>query len=416
MTLEETINFIKGTIEGTELQNKVYVVGGYCRDIMLGVEPKDLEILINGTSDQLNHLLSLLLPMSTSHAEYPRFGVAMLTIGGNQVEFVLPRKESYSDSRKPEVEVGVSLYEDALRRDFTINTLLYNISTGEYEDPTGKALCNLKNRILATNNKVDITLEDDPLRILRAIRFLMEYHLKPKRSLLKGIERNSDKVCPPKVSLERIKDEFIKILSLIGEYTREENLILILKVLSKVVPELKYVSAFSLLNRCSIEDNYKVKIASLLYLLPIKSIKSILKRLTFSNSGINSILKLIEFQPKIPTDYPRYWLEYDYRNFILESGNDREDILRLRSLIYKHNKLNYIDCLEKRISNYESIKPSIEIKSPLDGNDLIELFGLQGKDVGKVKSHLTFLALSGILDSNDRDRAIVAAEEFLKKC
>jgi tRNA nucleotidyltransferase/poly(A) polymerase len=410
MTLNETIELIRSTINSTHLENKVYIVGGWCRDTYWGIEPKDIDILVNGSEEDLKNLLTMLKPHATQHAEYPRFGTAMLTVGENQLEFVLPRKESYTDdSRKPDVESGsdkVSLLEDAMRRDFTINTLLYNISTREYEDPTGEAIKHLKKRLLRTPTLADVTLKDDPLRILRAIRMLQEYCLKPHQSLRRGIVRNASLVCPPKVSMERIKGEFIKILSLSDARSKQNNIISMLLVLKTTIPELTYVINPVILGTERGVD-YRVKLALLFSYLPVKTVKDILRRLKFSNADVNSISRILELQNNLPEDYELHWSEYEYRQFILDCGTDFNNVLNFR---HRRNSLlglsiDNITKLGLKCSEYECKARSVDLVSPLNGNEIHELFGVTGLGIKKIKDLLTKLVLSGTLDPNDRKKA-----------
>src|SRR5207237_2836206 len=143
---------------------------------------------------------------------YPRFGTAMLHIGGEgeagtAVELVSARAESYQpDSRKPEVRQG-TLRDDVYRRDFTINTLLENLHTGENLDLTGRALEDLRAGILRTPLEPRLTFFDDPLRMLRAVRFAARFDFEIEPSTWEAICAETARLRPPANAYERIREE-----------------------------------------------------------------------------------------------------------------------------------------------------------------------------------------------------------------
>ena len=135
------LEILRDSTRGTPYEGRLYVVGGYVRDkvLGLGVESDDIDLVLEGDALALARFLHKKRVTQFAPVVYPRFGTAMVVVDGRDVELVTARTESYArDSRKPDVVKPGTLQEDARRRDFTINTLLENLHTGEIEDPTGQ--------------------------------------------------------------------------------------------------------------------------------------------------------------------------------------------------------------------------------------------------------------------------------------
>ncbi len=196
-----------------ELNLESYVIGGFVRDFLLDrEEPKDIDIVAIGSGIDLAKKVSKLLPHKPKVQVFKNYGTAMLRAGDLEIEFVGARKESYSeDSRNPIIEDG-SLEDDQNRRDFTINTFalsLNNENFGALLDPFN-GLKDLKEKRIKTPLDPDITYSDDPLRMLRAIRFATQLDFKIEPKSLKAISRNNERI--DIISRERIVDELNKIL------------------------------------------------------------------------------------------------------------------------------------------------------------------------------------------------------------
>lgn len=197
-----------------ELQQEVYVVGGYVRDGLLERnQPKDIDFVTVGNGIALAKLVSKQLNGAGRVSIFKNFGTAMLRYGDWELEFVGARKESYeAHSRKPHVEDG-SLFDDQNRRDFTINALAISLnegSFGELVDPFG-GLDDLHAGLIRTPLDPDITYSDDPLRMLRAIRFAAQLNFKIEEESLNAIKRNAVRL--EIISAERIITEFNKVMS-----------------------------------------------------------------------------------------------------------------------------------------------------------------------------------------------------------
>jgi putative nucleotidyltransferase with HDIG domain len=195
------------------LRLESYVIGGFVRDLILGRNhKKDIDIVAVGSGIALAEKVSELLPNKPKVQVFKNYGTAMLRYKDIDIEFVGARKESYNfDSRKPLVENG-SLEDDQNRRDFTINALALSLNQenfGDLLDPFN-GLDDLKNKIIRTPLDADITYSDDPLRMMRAIRFASQLHFEIEEKSLEAISRNKDRINI--ISGERIVEELHKIL------------------------------------------------------------------------------------------------------------------------------------------------------------------------------------------------------------
>ncbi len=197
-----------------EISLESYVIGGFVRDYILKRKlPKDIDIVSIGSGISLAEKVAEKLPDNPKVSIFKNFGTAMIKCDGLDIEFVGARKESYSsNSRKPYVESG-TLKDDQNRRDFTINAMALSLSKsnfGELIDPFN-GLSDLENKIIRTPLDPDITYSDDPLRMMRAIRFATQLNFVIEEESLQAIARNKERL--KIISNERIVDEFNKILA-----------------------------------------------------------------------------------------------------------------------------------------------------------------------------------------------------------
>jgi len=243
-------DFIRQTIKGTEWQGKVFVAGGYVRDEFLGKDPKDLDLLVNsqnGGIEFANWITKKIgkFKEGSNPVTFPRFGTAKFNLLGvihngidlsdMDIEAVMPRKEQYTaGSRKPDVSQG-ELKDDVERRDFTVNSLLKDLSSGEILDLTGMGKDDIKAGIVRTPLSPDKIFTDDPLRQLRAVRFSVKYNWKLPMFMLKGLKRNAPQL--KNISNERIRDELDKML-MTGSPAKAIKLMKVVGLLPYVIPEL----------------------------------------------------------------------------------------------------------------------------------------------------------------------------------
>ena len=195
----------------SELGVNAWVVGGYVRDKLLGLPHPNPDIVVEGGDGLALARRFAELAGAGPPVTFERYGTAQVTLPGRLVEFVTARAESYApDSRKPEVRPA-TLDEDLRRRDFTVNTLLMDLD-GHIEDRLG-GRADLEARILRTPADPLITFADDPLRMLRAIRFAAELGFQFAPDLLPAMRRLKGRLAPPVISAERIADELRRMLA-----------------------------------------------------------------------------------------------------------------------------------------------------------------------------------------------------------
>src|SRR5699024_1792769 len=217
-----------------------YVIGGYVRDYLLvrkSQKQMDIDIVVLGSGIELAQEVAKLLPGKPKISVFKNFGTAMIKSSGWELEFVGARKESYQkDSRKPAVEEG-TLTDDQNRRDFTINALALSLSEenfGSLLDPFN-GITDLQNKILRTPLNPDVTYSDDPLRMLRAVRFATQLNFTIEEKSFKAIQQNKSRI--KIVSKERIISEVHKILAA-DQPSIGFSLLLKLGILEYILPEL----------------------------------------------------------------------------------------------------------------------------------------------------------------------------------
>ena len=215
MNLKENIDnrFFKViTAASRELGYDSYIVGGYVRDLLLHRQSNDIDVVTVGSGIELAKKTASLLPGKKHVKYYGRFGTAMINLAGHEIEFVGARKESYTaDSRKPTCENG-TLEDDQNRRDFTINAMAISLNEndfGELVDPFN-GIQDLENKIIRTPLDPDITYSDDPLRMMRAIRFATQLHFMIEGESFDAIRRNAQRI--KIISMERVTEEMNKII------------------------------------------------------------------------------------------------------------------------------------------------------------------------------------------------------------
>lgn len=400
---------------------EAYLVGGIVRDMVQGKETDDIDILIDKYGDN-NPAISFVnliegKPECSDKAVYETFGVGKVEILGYKVEFVMPRTEKYiEENRNPEVK-KVNIKEDALRRDFTCNTLMINIKNNEILDPTGKGLADIEKRVLRSANPyVDGMIYDDPLRMLRAIRFMVQKEFEITEDLLSAIHKNKNRI--EIISKERIKEELNKIL-LANKPSKAFEIMGATGLLSIILPEVFELTKYNELpphhflettyrHTMRTVDNIRpelyMRLAALFHdvgkpdtfsydsgknkihyydhhIVGAKKVKNIMLRLKFSNNEIKIISKLI-WEHMRPHFYNKKWRDKSIRKFIVDSGELCEDIIQLvEADVYKQNESKYLKDMKKIKEFRERIKEvknkpdkPIKIKPILNGNDFMKIF------------------------------------------
>ena len=245
-TFHKIAEHLSTIIKSTKFDGKTYVVGGAVRDLYMSKKINDIDIVIeleNGGLDFANWMNDNGYT-SGSVVTYPTYGTAMFRLKKYpdiEIECVQTRKEQYKDknSRNPQTEYG-TLYEDAMRRDLTINALLYNISNGEIIDPTGNGIKDIEEHRIRVTSTPDIVFSDDPLRIIRCVRFYSRFHSENKdwhieEETLKGMWYNVDRL--KIITKERIADELNKML-MCDDPVCAMQLLVDIGAMKYIIPEL----------------------------------------------------------------------------------------------------------------------------------------------------------------------------------
>ena len=239
-----------------ELNLESYVIGGFVRDYFLKRgNAKDIDIVAVGSGISLAKKVAEILPGKNNVQVFKNFGTAMVKYNDVDIEFVGARKESYrTDSRKPIVEDG-TLEDDQNRRDFTINALAFGLNNdnfGDVLDPFG-GIDDLENKIIRTPLDPDITYSDDPLRMMRAIRFASQLQFEIEKESLNSITKNSDRLRI--ISKERISDELNKII-LSAKPSIGFALLHKTKLLNQIIPELLALKGIEEIEGQRHKDNF----------------------------------------------------------------------------------------------------------------------------------------------------------------
>lgn len=437
--------------EGVE----AYVVGGYVRDLLLGLRDTDIDILVVGDGVRFAEKVAKELGIN-SVVTYEKFGTAMLMMKQGKLEFVGARKEQYSaDSRKPAVERG-TLEDDLSRRDFTVNALAVRLNKdgfGDLQDPFG-GQADLKNKILRTPLEPRHTFDDDPLRMMRAIRFATQLGFAIEEKALGAITTMKDRLAI--VSQERITDEFLKILSAL-QPSVGLKLMFDTGVMHSVFPEVAQMAGVDqrrdhhhkdvFLHTCIVVDNIAqttedvwLRFVALVHdiakprtkafkegigwtfhgheELGARMMKSIFRRMKLPMEPLPYVEKLVRLHLRPMVLVDEVVTDSAVRRLVFESGNDIDDLMKLcrADITSKNPKL-----VEKYLRNYEIVMQKIvEVEEkdrlrnwqpPVKGDEIMAVCGLQpGKSVGLLKKAIEEAVLEGTIP-NEHDAAL----EYLLK-
>lgn len=294
----EIKTLLKYAIAGTEWEGHVYTVGGCERDRLMGREIKDIDIVVDLPNGGIRFAKWLEKHNLTegSVVVYENFGTAMFRLSAKptvEIEAVQTRKECYRDtsSRNPETAFG-TIEDDCHRRDFTYNAIYYDITNEEVKDFNGQGLDDLKANIIRTCGDPDIIYKEDPLRILRAIRFSTRFNSKFEVNTLLGMYTFAHRL--EIISKERIQDEVFKILTSDGAKDGLE-LIFNIGAISYIFPSISNKNKNEILHRAerwSSADCLAVRLASILYEVDITET---LKFLKCSNELIENVENFAEW-------------------------------------------------------------------------------------------------------------------------
>lgn len=444
----EVLAMIRNATIGTPFEGDLWLVGGAVRDSL--IEPDaiqiarvgDLDLVTRGSSSELGHLLFQKKLSAIPPVTYARFGTAMVRVQDVDIEIVTARKESYTDdSRKPEVEPA-TYEEDARRRDFTVNALLQSVHTGELWDPLGVGMGDLCNKILRTPLDPEATFFDDPLRMLRAIRFRWKLGFEPAENLYPAIRVMAGRL--EIISAERIRDEFIKMLALPQAAGCLQDL-LDLGLLAHFAPEVvamvgceqgKYHFADVWLHTLKVVSNIApadplLVLAAFLHDVgkpPTRFVDSngdirffghegvgaelterIMRRLKFSERDIHSVSILVANHMRLGS--AQNFTPSAARRLIRDLGDDLERLLTLidadSNALRTGVKVMDLNRVREVIAHVGNATPVTALKSPLTGKEIMTLKHLlPGPEVGRFKQILTEAVLDGVLSPDDHEGAV----------
>jgi len=414
----------------SDLGIQAYAVGGFVRDQLLGRPHSELDVVVeNGRGFELAAAFAEATG-SRRPVYFERFGTAQVTWGDRLIEFASARAESYTpESRKPEIRTA-TLEEDLRRRDFTINALLMDFE-GKVHDPLGSGLADLEARLLRTPRHPIQTFSDDPLRMLRAVRFAAQLDFGLDDALPPAMRRLADRLRPPVLSVERTQDELKKML--VSERpARALELLDSCGVLEVLLPEVAAcrgvaqggyhthdVFGHTLLTVQHVAPDLTLRLAALFHDVgkPVTAApdgsfhehdrvgaelaEQALARLRFSNAEAERVGKLVRMHLRPVFYQPEEWGDIAVRRLAREAGPLLWSLMALaRADIAASAYPNpeKLDDLERRLKAVLDEKPT-RMRIPVTGADIMEARGLaSGPEVGRLKARLEELVMEGRLE------------------
>lgn len=419
-----------------------YVVGGYVRDLFLERPSNDIDVVVIGSGIEVATELKNELGRKAHLSVFRNFGTAQVKYGDLEVEFVGARKESYShDSRKPVVEDG-TLEDDQNRRDFTINAMavcLNKTRFGELVDPFD-GIYDLEERIISTPLDPDITFSDDPLRMMRCIRFAAQLNFAIEDETFNALERNADRI--KIVSGERIKDELNKIMMTDSpsrgfvDLQRCGLLQLVLPELSALdIVETKngkahknnfYHTLEVLDNVCRKSDNLWLRWAALMHdvgktrskrwdpaigwtfhnhnFIGAKMVPQVFRRLMLPmDAKMKYVQKLVDLHMRPIVIADEEVTDSAVRRLMNDAGDDIDDLMTLceaditsKNQIRKKCFLENFRIVREKLTDLKEKDYKRLLQPCIDGNEIMAMFGLGScREVGDLKQALKDAVLDG---------------------
>jgi poly(A) polymerase len=424
---------------------RAFVIGGYVRDCFLGRECKDIDIVVEGSGIALAEQVGEKIKSKVS--VFKNFGTAMLRYKGLEIEFVGARKESYNrNSRKPIVEDG-TLEEDQLRRDFTINAMAFSLQKedfGALVDPFN-GIQDLNNGIIRTPLDPDTTYSDDPLRMIRAIRFATQLNFKIVEESIESMKRMRGRMSI--LSKERISDELAKILKApkpsIGFYLLQQT-----GLLKEFLPQISMMEGISniegkghkdnfahtmqvLDNVSEKSDNVWLRWAALLHDIGKPSTKkyepgigwtfhnhdfiggrmvpALFKQMKMPlNEKMKYVQKLVQLHLRPIALTQEEVTDSAIRRLLFDAGDDIDDLMTLceaditskNDKIVKKHKNNFALVREKLVE-VEAKDAIRNFQNPISGEIIMEKYNISPcKEIGIIKEYVKEAILEGVIENN----------------